>query len=110
VAAIVAYAIRRFSLTGDRAFALYAALYAASRCVTELMRIDYATRIFGVRANLLMMIAVLIIACLYLVFARRRSRRGPAPEEPSNRPRPLRPRSTSAASGDLDLPAAQAQK
>jgi len=108
VAVAVAYAIRRYSLTGDRAFALYAALYAATRCGTELMRIDYATRIFGVRANFITMIVVLIIACAYLAFAGRRRRRLLAPEE--SPARPLRPRSTSASASDLDLPAAQAQK
>jgi len=103
VAAVVVYAIRRFALAGERAFALYAALYAAGRCVTEMMRIDYSARLFGLRTNLVTMLAVLIIACGYLVMARRRGRPGPPvmPDEPS-RPR-LRVRSSRAA-GELGLP------
>jgi len=42
VAAGVAYAIRRFALTGDRAFALYAGLYAAGRLGAEAARIDFS--------------------------------------------------------------------
>ena len=44
VAAGVSYAIYRYALTGDRAFALYGALYAAAGCIAETMRVDYSPR------------------------------------------------------------------
>jgi prolipoprotein diacylglyceryl transferase len=75
VAAGVAYAIRRFLLTGDRAFALYAGLYAIGRLGAETTRIDYSPRLLGTRVTELGMLLVVIAAAAYLGISRvRRSR------------------------------------
>lgn len=74
VAVAVAYAIRRFLLAGDRAFAVYAGLYATGRFVAELLRIDYAPRLLGTRVSELVMLIVIVGAVAYLGITR--SRRG----------------------------------
>jgi prolipoprotein diacylglyceryl transferase len=51
VAAGVSYAIGKYALTGDRAFALYGALYAAAGCVAEAMRVDYSPRLRSSQAT-----------------------------------------------------------
>lgn len=84
VAAALAYAIRRWALTGDRAFALYAALYAAGRFVAEVLRIDSAPRLLGVRVTELAMLAITLAAIGYLYLTRSRRGQvapgGPAPD------------------------------
>ncbi|HEU5421620.1 MAG TPA: prolipoprotein diacylglyceryl transferase family protein [Streptosporangiaceae bacterium] len=75
VAAAVIYAIRRFSLTGDRAFALYAGLYAVGRLAAEMLRIDYSPRLLGSRVAELEMLVIALAAVAYLAISRaRRSR------------------------------------
>jgi prolipoprotein diacylglyceryl transferase len=106
VAAAVAYAIRRYRLTGDRAFALYAGLYATARFIVEEQRVGYTPRLFGLRTNEAAMLVILIAAWAYLVAVHSRERRRPAfamlPRRavpvPATVPvRPLRPRSHAAA-------------
>jgi prolipoprotein diacylglyceryl transferase len=103
VAVIVSYSIRRFMLTGDRAFALYGALWAAAGCLIEATRVDFTPRMFGVRANLLAMLVVLVVAVSYLavIWHRRRARsllrRQNQPARQSANHRPLRPRSATGA-------------
>ncbi len=72
VAVGVGFAIRRYALTGDRAFALYGVLYAAAGCIAATMRVDYSPRLLGLRTNMLAMLAILVIACGYIVVDRRR--------------------------------------
>lgn len=111
VAAGVSYAIRKYALTGDRAFALYGALYAAVGCVAETMRVDYSPRLLGLRTNILAMLVILVIAVSYLVFDRqRRQLRAPAPYEgespvrvPALRSPALRSRSSQATAGTTGL-------
>jgi prolipoprotein diacylglyceryl transferase len=74
IAVAVAYAIRRFLLTGDRAFALYAGLYAAGRLTAEIIRIDDSPRVLGTRLTELVMLLVIIGAAAYLAFTRARRR------------------------------------
>jgi len=74
VALAVAYAIRRFMLTGDRAFAVYGALYGAGRFTIEVLRIDFAPRLLGIHTTELTMLVVVIGCVAYL--AATRSRRG----------------------------------
>jgi prolipoprotein diacylglyceryl transferase len=74
IAVAVAYAIRRFLLTGDRAFAVYAGLYAAGRFTAELLRIDTAPRLLGIHITELTMLVVVIGSMAYL--AATRTRRG----------------------------------
>jgi prolipoprotein diacylglyceryl transferase len=75
VAVAVGYAIRRLVLTGDRAFAAYAALYGIGRLVTELLRIDYSPRLLGVHVTDLTMAVVIIAAVAYLCATVTRTRR-----------------------------------
>jgi prolipoprotein diacylglyceryl transferase len=71
----VIWATRRFLLTGDRAFALYAGLYAAGMFATQAMRIDYAPRLAGLRVN--EWIAILAFAGAAGYLYRTRHARGP---------------------------------
>ena len=112
VAAVVAYAIRRFRLPGDRAFALYAGLYATARFFVEAQRVGYTPRVFGLRANELSMLLILLAAWSYLVIVRSQRRRAladlvrrQAPAKPVQPPRPLRARSGTAVAARLDQPA-----
>jgi prolipoprotein diacylglyceryl transferase len=106
VAGAVAYAIRRYRLTGDRAFALYAGLYATARFFVEAQRVGYTPRLFGLRTNEVAMLVILIPAWAYLVAMHSRRRRRPSfamlPRRAVPVPvpalvRPLRPRSHAAA-------------
>ena len=104
VAASVAYAIRRYRLSGDRAFALYAGLYATARFFVEAQRVGYTPRLFGLRTNEVAMLVILIPAWCYLVAVRSRRRpafaalpRRAAPVPVPITTRPLRPRSDSAS-------------
>jgi prolipoprotein diacylglyceryl transferase len=105
VAAGVSYAIRRYALTGDRAFALYGALYAAAGCIAATMRVDYSPRMFGLRTNMLAMLVVLVLACSYLAADRRRRQLRSTVPQDGGQPagRALRPRSSRAASAGLGL-------
>jgi prolipoprotein diacylglyceryl transferase len=71
----VSYAIRRLLLTGDRAFALYAGLYAIGRFCTEALLIGSSPRLLGLRVNQVVMILVLAGAIAYLYLTR--DRKGP---------------------------------
>jgi prolipoprotein diacylglyceryl transferase len=104
IAIAVSYLSHRFLLTGDRAFALYAALWAASAAAIETMRIDYSARFYGLRSNVIAMVAILVLAVGYLiVLARRQRQRALMIQEPPARHRMLRPRSSQAAAGQLGL-------
>jgi prolipoprotein diacylglyceryltransferase len=71
VAVLVVWADRRFRLGHGRAFALYVAGYTAGRFWIELMRMDPATMIFGLRINVITSAVVFIAAVIYLAMARR---------------------------------------
>ena len=111
VAVAVAYAIRRYMLSGGQAFAMYAALWATGGATIEALRIDYSARMFGLRINLLAMVVVLVAAGSYLasVQHRRRQRILARPAAPSVARRTLQPRSSRAASGKIGLEAASEQ-
>jgi prolipoprotein diacylglyceryl transferase len=85
VAVCLVAAIRRYALSGGRAFALYAALWTAVAAVMQGLRVDYSPRLLGLRTNMLAMLVVLAAACIYLAAARRRRRQRPASQaaEPS---------------------------
>jgi prolipoprotein diacylglyceryl transferase len=111
IAVTVAYAIRRYLVSGACAFALYGALWAAGSATIETMRIDYSSRMFGLRTNMLAMVVVFVLACSYLVAVRRRRRLRVAIQraEPPARQRVLQPRSSRAASGQIGLAASGEQ-
>jgi prolipoprotein diacylglyceryl transferase len=71
VAALVAWADRRFRLGHGRAFALYVAGYTTGRFWIELIRADPATMVFGLRINVITSVVVFLGAVLYLTLARR---------------------------------------
>jgi prolipoprotein diacylglyceryl transferase len=72
LAGALIFAIRRWALTGDRAFALYAALYAMGRFVAEVLRIDDAPRLLGIRVTEIGMLAVALAAVAYFCVSRSR--------------------------------------
>ncbi|HWE88783.1 MAG TPA: prolipoprotein diacylglyceryl transferase [Pseudonocardiaceae bacterium] len=78
IALAVVLADRRLRLGHGRAFSLYVAGYAFGRFWIELMRVDPATRVFGVRINVWVM-AVLFVGAVsyYIVVARRGPREDP---------------------------------
>jgi len=75
VGLLVIYAARRFLLTGDRAFALYAGMYAAGGCWVQSLRIDPAQHVLGLRVNQWVLAATVAAAVGYLYLTRRK--RGP---------------------------------
>lgn len=72
VAAIVWWADRRFRMGHGRAFALYVALYCAGRLPLELVRIDPATHVGGLRINVIVSVVVGLGAVLYMLISARR--------------------------------------
>ena len=105
-------AIRKYLLSGGQAFALYAALWAVGGAVIESLRIDYSTRMFGLRINIVAMAVVLILACSYLVALRRQRLMRVAIQraDPPAAQRALRPRSSRATSGNIDIAASDDQR
>lgn len=71
VAVIVWWADRRFRMGHGRAFALYVALYCAGRLPLELVRIDPATQVGGLRINVITSVVVGLGAVLYIVVSAR---------------------------------------
>jgi prolipoprotein diacylglyceryl transferase len=63
---------RRKSLRPGQVFALYVAMYTFGRTFFEWLRIDDATRIFGIRFNLLLSAALCVFgAVMFVLFGRR---------------------------------------
>jgi prolipoprotein diacylglyceryl transferase len=72
---------RRFALKRGQVFALYVATYTFGRIWFEALRIDDATRIFGVRFNLLLSIVLCVFGTVWFVWLGRRPQT-PAPATP----------------------------
>ena len=72
VAAVVWWLDRRFKMGHGRVFATYVALYCVGRLWWELLRIDEATTVFGVRINVFTSVIVGVGALVYIVISRRR--------------------------------------
>ena len=81
VAAVVVWADRRWRLGHGQAFALYVALYCVGRLPIELVRVDPANDILGLRVNVWVAVLVGLGAVAYLVASRRRF---PDREEPED--------------------------
>lgn len=81
VAGLVAWADRRWTLGHGRAFALYVAAYCVGRLGMEMLRIDPATQVGGIRINVFTSIAVAVGAVVYFVVSARRHPGREAPEE-----------------------------
>jgi phosphatidylglycerol---prolipoprotein diacylglyceryl transferase len=71
VAAILVWADRRWQLGGGRVFALYVAGYTLGRGWIEMLRIDPANHVFGLRINVLTSIVVFLGAVAFLVIKSR---------------------------------------
>ena len=61
------WADRRWRLGHGRVFALYVALYCLGRLAFEIIRIDDATRILGLRVNIFTSIIIGVAALVYFV-------------------------------------------
>lgn len=74
VAAGIVWAERRWQLRRGQAFALYVAGYTFGRIWFEALRIDEATKVFGVRFNLIVSIVVFAGGVLWFVWLGRHGR------------------------------------
>lgn len=72
VALVLIWADRRFNLGHGRVFALYVALYCFGRLWIEMLRIDSANQILGLRLNVWTALLVGLGAVAYLVVSARR--------------------------------------
>ncbi len=89
VALLVVWADRRFRLGHGRAFAVYVAGYTVGRGWIEMLRIDHANHILGLRVNVFVSAAVFLAAVIYLIASRRLGREDPSAVYGSDRhPRP----------------------
>lgn len=87
VAGLVVWADRRFRLGHGRAFALYVMAYTAGRLWIEMLRIDPAEQVLGVRLNVWTSGLVFLAALVYFVVSARRRPGREAPDQVSGRPR-----------------------
>jgi prolipoprotein diacylglyceryl transferase len=71
VAGLVAWADRRWTLGHGRAFALYVAAYCVGRLGMEMLRIDPATQVGGIRINVFTSVVVGLGAVVYFVVSAR---------------------------------------
>ena len=69
---------RRFQLGGGRAFAVYVAGYTLGRTWIEMLRIDPANHIFGLRINVFTSVIVFLGAVAFLILRRHHGREDPA--------------------------------
>jgi prolipoprotein diacylglyceryl transferase len=81
---LLLWAERRFRLGGGRLFALYVAAYTLGRLWVELLRVDHANHILGLRLNVWTSILIFTAAVGYLWWRRGRpsSEQSPAQERP----------------------------
>jgi prolipoprotein diacylglyceryltransferase len=68
---VLLWAEKRFRFRNGQTFALYVALYTFGRIWFEALRVDEATRIFGIRFNLLLSIALCIGSTIWFVWLAR---------------------------------------
>jgi prolipoprotein diacylglyceryl transferase len=71
---VIVLAERRVRLRKGQAFAMYVCLYTLGRTWFEALRIDKATRVFGIRFNLLVSAALCIGAAMWFIVLSRRPR------------------------------------
>jgi len=80
--ATIVWIERHRGLRKGQAFTLYVAMYCFGRCFFEWLRVDPATRIFGIRFNLLLSAVICVIAAISFVRLDRRSEPSPIPSGP----------------------------
>ncbi len=71
-AALIIYLDRRFDLRGGRVFWLYVMVYVSGRLWIEMVRIDTAVNVLGLRINVWVSIGVLLLGIVMFVFWGRR--------------------------------------
>ena len=76
----IVWAERRFRLRRGQSFAMYVAMYTFGRFFFEMMRVDPASKIFGMRFNGLLSAALFVGATVWFVVLGRRTPPAPAPE------------------------------
>ncbi|MGM1060880.1 prolipoprotein diacylglyceryl transferase [Saccharothrix sp. Mg75] len=69
---VLLWAGRRFALEGGRLFALYVALYTAGRGWIEMMRVDRANEILGLRLNVWTSVILFVVVVAFLLVRRRK--------------------------------------
>jgi prolipoprotein diacylglyceryl transferase len=72
---VITRAERRFSFARGQAFALYVALYTFERTFMELLRVDKATHVFGIRFNALLSAVICVVFTVWFLRLRRKQRR-----------------------------------
>ncbi|SDN17709.1 prolipoprotein diacylglyceryl transferase [Lentzea albidocapillata subsp. violacea] len=77
-ALVLLWAGKRFALRNGRLFALYVVLYTAGRGWIEMMRVDQANHILGLRLNVWTSVILFVAALAFLLVARRRGQGEPA--------------------------------
>ena len=75
---------RKFALRRGQVFALYVALYTLGRIFFESLRIDDATKLFGLRFNLLLSVALCVFGIAWFVWLGRRPQSEPTPPSPAS--------------------------
>jgi prolipoprotein diacylglyceryl transferase len=93
----IVWAERRFRMRKGQSFALYVAMYTFGRIWFEALRIDEASRIFGVRFNLLLSAALCVFGTVWFVWLGRHGTPVGPPEQP---PRSARTEPDEGASVD----------
>lgn len=83
---VLLWSERRFQLRRGQTVSLYVALYTFGRIWTESLRVDDATRLFGVRFNLMLSIVLCLGGLLAFVWFGRRSQTEEPTEEPAGEP------------------------
>ncbi len=95
VALLVWLLDRRFKFGRGRAFAIYVMAYTAGRVWIEMLRIDDANKIFGVRLNVFTSIIVFLAAAIYFAVVKGPREYVVPIDAPDTAPEP-------AAAGDVD--------
>jgi prolipoprotein diacylglyceryl transferase len=85
---VLLWAEKRFRFRNGQTFALYVALYTFGRIWFEALRVDEATRIFGVRFNLLLSIALCVGSTIWFVWLARHKTTEQTVAEPVPEPAP----------------------
>jgi prolipoprotein diacylglyceryl transferase len=82
---------RHHRLKPGQVFALYVAMYTFGRTFTEALRIDDATKLFGVRFNLMLTIALCVFGWIWFIWLGRRPERRPeaTPDAPQPSAEPV---------------------
>ncbi len=81
VFAVLLWADRRFTMGHGRVFALYIALYCLGRVWIEMLRIDTANHILGLRLNVWTALLVGLAAVVYIIISARRRPGRETPEQ-----------------------------